>query len=166
MEPSGSRRVSPSTSTTYTATASGSGGSRTTSTRITVTEASAPPPPPRRDITNEEFFATRVQDIFFDFDKYDIRDDARATLNSDTVALQERRGIRFTIEGHCDERGSEKYNLALGDRRANTTKEYLASRGVAADRIDTISYGEERPFDSGHNEEAWAKNRRAHFVLK
>ena len=85
---------------------------------------------------------------------------------SDAGALAERTEIRLTIEGHCDERGSEKYNLALGDRRANATKEFLVSQGVAANRLDTISYGEERPFVQGNTEEAYQKNRRAHFVLK
>jgi peptidoglycan-associated lipoprotein len=74
--------------------------------------------------------------------------------------------LNFSIEGHCDERGSEKYNLALGDRRANSTKEFLVGQGIAATRIETVSYGEERPFDPGHDEGAWAKNRRAHFVMK
>jgi peptidoglycan-associated lipoprotein len=157
--------VSPSSPTTYTATASGAGGTASASARVTVTEeAVAPAPPPA--LSDSEFFRTRVSDIFFDYDKYDIRDDARGVLNDDARALGERGGIRFTIEGHCDERGSEKYNLALGDRRANATKQYLVGQGVGGDRIDTISLGEERPFDPGHTEEAWAKNRRAHFVMK
>ncbi len=117
-------------------------------------------------ISDSEFFQTRVQDIFFDFDKYDIRSDQQATADNDAGALAERSNIKFKIEGHCDERGSEKYNLALGDRRANAAKAYLVAHGVSADRIDTISYGKERPFETGHNEEAWSKNRRDHLVLK
>jgi len=104
--------------------------------------------------------------VYFDFDKYDLRADAIVTLDQNAAALKERSGIHLIIEGHCDECGSEKYNLALGDRRAQAARKYLVARGVEVDRIDTISYGEERPFDPGHNEEAWAKNRRAHFVVR
>jgi peptidoglycan-associated lipoprotein len=166
VEASGSRSVNPAAATTYTATATGPGGSAKASTRVTVTEEPRVTPSPGPALADSEFFRTRVNDIFFEYDRYDLRDDARATLNQDARALAERAGIRLTIEGHCDERGSEKYNLALGDRRANTAKEYLVTQGIGADRMDTISYGEERPIDPGHNEEAWAKNRRAHFVMK
>jgi len=166
VEASGSRSVNPSSPTTYTATASGPGGSAKASARITVTEEPRVTPSPGPALTDSDFFRTRVNDVFFDYDRYDLRDDARSTLNQDARALVERSSIRFTIEGHCDERGSEKYNLALGDRRANTAKEYLVSQGISGDRMDTISYGEERPIDPGHTEDAWAKNRRAHFVLK
>jgi peptidoglycan-associated lipoprotein len=166
VEASGSRSVSPASPTTYTAVATGPGGSAKSSARVTVTEEPRVTPPPPPTISDSEFWLTRVKDVFFDYDKYDLRDDARATLNEDARAFSERSGIRFVIEGHCDERGSEKYNLALGDRRANATKQYLVGQGVGADRMDTISYGEERPFDQGHNEEAWAKNRRAHFLMK
>jgi len=166
VEPSGSRSVSPSASTTYKATASGAGGSAVAEARITVTEPPPVAPPPPRPLTDSEFFAGNVQDIYFDYDKYDIREDARVTLNNDARALNERSGIRFTIEGHCDERGSEKYNLALGDKRANASKQYLVGQGVGTDRIETISYGEEKQVCSDHNEECWQKNRRAHFVLR
>jgi peptidoglycan-associated lipoprotein len=168
VEPSSSRTVSPSTSTTYTATATGAGGQRrSSSTRITVTEGSSTAiPPSTRTLRTEEFFATRVHDVFFDYDSYDLRDDARRTLDENARALSERAEIRFIIEGHADERGSERYNLALADRRAATAMQYLMSKGLSGDRIETISYGEERPMDQGHTEEAWAKNRRAHFVLK
>ena len=163
---SGQRTVTPQTSTTYTATASGAGGNTSASVRVTVETpvAATPPSPPR--ISDAEFLQTRIHDIFFDFDKNDIRSDQQVTVDNDARALAERPDIKITIEGHCDERGSEKYNLALGDMRANATKAYLVAHGVSADCMDTISYGEERPFDSGHDEEAWAKNRRAHFVLR
>ena len=166
VEVSGSRSVSPESPTTYNAVATGPGGNARASTRVTVTEEPRVTPAPPPSLSDSEFFRTRVSDIFFDYDKYDVRDDARSTLNEDARALAERSGIRFVIEGHCDERGSEKYNLALGDRRANSAKQYLVSQGVSGDRVETISYGEERPFDPGHNEDAWAKNRRAHFALK
>lgn len=162
---SGTRMVSPRDSRTYTALATGPGGNASASTRITVEEPPVTPPPPPR-ISDAEFFQTRVQDIFFAYDKYDIRSDEQPIAAADIAALAERQDIRFMIEGHCDERGSEKYNLALGDRRANAAKAYLVAHGVLADRIDTISYGKERPFETGNNEAAWAKNRRAHFVLK
>jgi peptidoglycan-associated lipoprotein len=134
--------------------------------RVTVTEPPPPSAPAPRPITDSEFFSTNVKDIYFDYDKSDIRDDARSTLQADAASLQDRSGIRFTIEGHCDERGSEKYNLALGDKRANSTKQFLVSLGVAGDRVDTVSYGEERPICTDHNEDCWQRNRRAHFVLR
>ena len=162
---SGARTVNPQNSTTYTAVATGAGGRSEASTRVTVQEVAATPPKPPA-VSDAEFFQKRVQDIFFDYDKYDIRGDQQLVADSNSRALAERSNIRFTIEGHCDERGSEKYNLALGDRRANAVKAYLVDHGVASDRISAVSYGKERPFDPGHNEAAWAKNRRAHFVLK
>jgi peptidoglycan-associated lipoprotein len=166
VEASGNRTVSPSSSATYKVTASGPGGTAVAEARVTVTEPPPAPPPPSRPVTDSEFFASNVADIYFDYDKYDIRQDARATLQSDARALGERAGIQFTIEGHCDERGSEKYNMALGDKRANATKQHLVSQGVVGDRIDTISYGEERAVCTEHSEDCWQKNRRAHFVLK
>jgi peptidoglycan-associated lipoprotein len=87
-------------------------------------------------------------------------------LTQNARALNERRGIRITIEGHCDERGSEAYNLALGDKRANAAKEFLVAQGIDPARIDIISYGEERPFAQGHDEETWKQNRRAHFAMR
>jgi len=168
VEASGSRNVSPSESSTYTARASGPGGTATAEARVTVIAPPAVEAPRAVRISDAEFFAGNVIDIFFDYDKHDIREDAANTLKMDARALSEpeRARLRFTIEGHCDERGSEKYNLALGDRRANSAKEYLVTLGINADRIDTISYGKERPFCSESNEECWQQNRRAHFVLK
>ncbi len=167
VEPSGSRAVSPSSSTTYTASASGPGGTAVAETRVTVTEPIAPVVPAApRPLTDSEFFSNSVKDAFFDYDKYDIRTDAQAALQGDARSLSERSGIQFTIEGHCDERGSEKYNLALGDRRANAAKQYLISQGVSAERIDTVSYGKERPFCTEHTEDCWQQNRRAHLVLR
>jgi peptidoglycan-associated lipoprotein len=168
VETSGSRSVSPSESITYTARASGAGGTATAEARVTVTAPPAVEAPKPVRLSDAEFFATSVKDIFFDYDRYDVREDAANTLKLDARALSdpERLRLRFTIEGHCDERGSEKYNLALGDRRANATKEYLANLGIKAERIDTISYGKEKPFCAESNEQCWQQNRRAHFVLK
>tara|TARA_B100000959_G_scaffold287499_1_gene373194 strand:- start:330585 stop:330959 length:375 start_codon:yes stop_codon:yes gene_type:complete len=106
-----------------------------------------------------------LQDIFFDFDRSDIRDDARAVLQQNAEWMKSNSSTRVQIEGHCDERGTEGYNLSLGERRANAVKNYLISLGVGAERLYTISYGEELPLDPGHTEEAWGKNRRAHFLV-
>jgi len=166
VEATGSREVTPAASVTYTARASGPGGSANTSARVTVTEAAVTPPPRSSLVADEAWFTTNVDDIFFDYDEYAIRDDARATLQTNARGLAERAHLNFSIEGHTDERGSEKYNLALGDRRANAAKEFLVTQGIAAGRIESVSFGEERPFDPGHDETAWSKNRRAHFVMK
>lgn len=99
--------------------------------------------------------------IYFDFDKSDIRPDMRPILDRQGRFLLSYTDVRVRVEGHCDERGTVEYNIALGYRRAQKVKEYLVSMGVSGDRIETISYGEERPLDPGHNEAAWAKNRRA-----
>jgi peptidoglycan-associated lipoprotein len=105
-----------------------------------------------------------LRDVFFDYDSSDLRDDARSTLTEDGRMLVEAPNVAVTIEGHCDERGSVDYNLALGQRRADSAKDFLVSYGVASDRIRTISYGENRPFAMGHDEAAWSQNRRAHLV--
>jgi len=109
-----------------------------------------------------------LKTVYFDFNKYDIRPDQRPTLqaNADKLKTEPLSKFRLVIEGHCDERNTNEYNMALGDRRANAVKQYLIGLGVPAARLRTISYGEERPADPGHNEEAWAKNRRCEFVLE
>jgi len=109
--------------------------------------------------------AVPLQDIFFDFDKSNIRDDQRAALNGDMAWLKANPTAKVIIEGHADERGTNEYNLALGERRAKVTRDYLVAIGVGAERISTVSYGEERPFVLGHDESAWKWNRRGHFVL-
>ena len=106
-----------------------------------------------------------LKDIHFDFDEYDIRPGDVEILKENAALLKKYTNVKIQIEGHCDERGTIEYNLALGERRANNTKQYLISLGVSSDRISTISYGKERPSDPGHNEEAWAKNRRAHSII-
>lgn len=105
-----------------------------------------------------------LKTIYFDFDKSDIREDQRETLKQNAEWLKSNQSVVIQIEGHCDERGTNEYNLALGQRRADSTKNYLVSLGISADRILTITYGEEKPVDPGHDEAAWAKNRRAQFV--
>ena len=106
-----------------------------------------------------------LKDIYFDFDKYDIRPGDVEILKGNAALLMKHPKVKIQIEGHCDERGTIEYNLALGERRANSAKKYLISLGLSTDRISTISYGKEKPLDPGHNEEAWAKNRRAHFII-
>ncbi len=131
-----------------------------------------PPPPVEKEISEEELFnqmgleevTKEFKDVFFDFDKYNIRDDQVENLEHDAAYLKKWKSVRILIEGHCDERGTNEYNMALGHRRASAAKDYLVSLGVEESRIEIISYGEERPFALGHNEDSWWQNRRAHFV--
>jgi peptidoglycan-associated lipoprotein len=107
----------------------------------------------------------QLKDVFFDFDKATLRDDTKKTLDENIQWLKTNPGDRIMVEGHCDERGTNEYNLALGERRAKAVRDYLAAGGIDAKRISTISYGEERPFVLGHDESAWKWNRRGHFVV-
>lgn len=116
-------------------------------------------------IEGEVFESSLLKDIHFDFDKYDIRPEDTEILKESAALLMKSPMVKIQIEGHCDERGTAEYNLALGERRANSGKRYLISLGISESRISTISYGKERPLDPGHNEEAWAKNRRDHFIV-
>jgi peptidoglycan-associated lipoprotein len=109
--------------------------------------------------------ATMGQQVYFDFDKDDIRDDQRATLDAKVPILNANPNARIRIGGHCDDRGSDEYNLALGQRRSASAKRYLVSRGIAESRIETVSFGKERPAVQGENEDAWAKNRRDEFEI-
>ena len=166
VQAQGSSSVKPDDSTTYTMTATGPGGSNTCTARVTVTvpPPPPPPPPPPKGPSDEELFGQNVKDAYFDFDKSNIRPDAEQALTADADFLKSKPDIKFTIEGHCDERGSEEYNLGLGDRRATAAKGFLGNLGVSADRVTTISYGKDRPVCTDHNEDCWQKNRRAHFV--
>jgi len=166
VQAKGSSSVTPEDSTTYTLTAKGPGGTQSATARVTVTipPPPPPPPPPPKVATEEEVFGG-VKDAYFDFDKSDVRPDAQQALTANADILKGRPEIKFTIEGHCDERGSEEYNLGLGDRRANAAKNFLSNLGVAADRVTTISFGKSRPVCTDKNEECWQKNRRAHSVL-
>ncbi len=106
-----------------------------------------------------------LKDVFFEFDRFQIRDDQKAALDENVAWLKTNPRAKISIEGHCDERGTPEYNLGLGERRAKAVKGYLVAAGIAADRIVTVSYGEERPFVLGHDEAAWRWNRRGHFVI-
>jgi len=156
----GSTKVTPSDSTTYTITANGPGGSATATAAVSV-NAPAPPPTPAPAATP---FEQAVHDAYFDYDKADIRSDSREALAQTAEYLKANSSIRITIEGHCDERGSTEYNLGLGDRRSAAVREYLVSLGVSADRMNTVSFGKEKPFCLEHNETCWQQNRRGHFV--
>jgi peptidoglycan-associated lipoprotein len=121
-----------------------------------------------RDIERLNQFAQQkgyIQDAFYDLDASTLSADAQSALTASANWLKGHPELNLLIEGHCDERGTEQYNLALGDRRANSARDFLATLGVEASRMRTVSYGEERPFDAGHDDAAWAKNRRAHLVL-
>jgi len=163
VDPNGSRSVTPTESATYHLTAKGAGGTQDATARVTVT-LPPPPPPPPPSATEEELFAQNVKDIYFDYDKSDIRADQQSALQSDAQFLAQHPNIQFTVEGHCDERGSTEYNLALGTSRAESVKNALVQAGVNAGRIKTISYGKEKPFCSESNESCWQQNRRGHFV--
>ena len=116
-------------------------------------------------IEGQIFESRLLKDIYFDFDKYDIRPQDTAILKENAALLAKSPTVKVQIEGHCDERGTIEYNLALGERRANSAKKYLVSLGISEGRISTISYGKERPLDPGHNEQAWTKNRRTHIIV-
>jgi len=139
---------------------------------VVTTEPVTPTPQPAPKVDADDIRAKSLVEIssylkpaFFDYDKADVRSDARDVLAANAAWLKKYLSVRFTIEGHTDERGTAQYNLALGDRRANAAKDYLVSLGVDASRIKTVSYGKERPFATGHDEDSWQKNRRAHFVV-
>ena len=126
------------------------------------------PAPPVDDMRKspQEVLVTEVGDrVFFDFDKFDLTSEAQETLRRQAEWMQQNPEITVTIEGHADERGTREYNLALGERRANSVKDFLSALGVARTRIDTISYGKERPVALGHNEAAWSQNRRGVTVI-
>ncbi len=133
------------------------------------------PPPPQPELTEEEIFERKtleeinaekpLQMIHFDFDKFFIRDDAKSTLESNSSWMKKWASVKILIEGHCDEKGTEEYNLALGEKRAKSTFDYLVSLGISADRLKIISYGKSQPIDSGHNEISWERNRRAQFTI-
>ena len=140
-----------------------------------VEKVEKPPVVKEPELTEEEIFMAKtleeinkenlLSNVLFDFDKYFIRDDAKPVLEENARWLNKWTTVRVLIEGHCDERGTEEYNLALGEKRAKSTLDYLTSLGIAANRVEIISYGKSQPLDPGHNEVAWQKNRRAQFTI-
>jgi peptidoglycan-associated lipoprotein len=167
VQPSGTQSVSPAATTTYTLTAKGAGGTQTATATVMVNMPAPPPPPPAAvapTMTDEDLFAQNMKDIYFDYDKSDLRASDQASVQADIAFLQSHPNINFTVEGHCDERGSTEYNLALGDNRASSVKNALVAGGISADRIKTVSLGKEKPFCTESNEACWQQNRRGHFV--
>ena len=134
--------------------------------QTTPTEPPAPPPAPPTPPAPPEETKIELQPAYFDFDSYSLRDDARAALDNNAKMLRANGGSQVTIEGHCDERGTVEYNQALGEKRAQAARDYLIAAGIDASRIRVISYGKERPFADGHDENAWQQNRRAHFSTR
>jgi peptidoglycan-associated lipoprotein len=171
VQSNGSRQVFPSATTTYTLVVNGPGGSDTRTATVEVTSAPPPPPPPppTPTLTTSELLSQQGQDAFFDYDKSDIRPDARDALTHDADLLkrifQNDPNVSIMVEGHCDERGSAEYNLGLGDRRATSAKEFLVQLGVPGEKLKTISYGKERPQCTEATEECYQKNRRAHLAV-
>jgi peptidoglycan-associated lipoprotein len=166
----GQRTIYPNETVTYTLTVKGPGGTATQTATVNVRVPPPPPPAPEAPAPSKTFsdrLNNEVKDAYFDYDQSTIREDARATLTKDADALKsifnDFSSATVMVEGHCDERGSEEYNLALGDRRATAAKEFLVQLGVSADKLRTISYGKDRPQCTEHNEECFQLNRRAHF---
>ncbi len=161
---SGVKTVTPSESTTYHLVARGEGGTADATAHVSVTSPPAVAVP-SNSMSAEEEFKANVQDIFFDYDAYDVRADAQTTLSHDASYLTSHPNIKVVIGGYCDERGSDEYNLALGQNRADAAKTALVTAGVAAGRIRVISYGKEKPFCSESTEACWQQNRRAGFSI-
>lgn len=161
---SGVKSVTPSASTTYHLVARGEGGSADASASVTVNTPPAVSVPSTSMSADQEFKAN-VQDVFYDYDTADLRSDAQATLSKDAAYLNSHPDIKIVIGGYCDERGSNEYNLALGQNRADAAKNALVNAGVAATRIRVISYGKEKPFCTESTEDCWQLNRRAGFSM-
>jgi len=162
---SGSRTVRPSSSETYTLVAKGPGGTQDASARVTVNAAPVAkvetPQPSETDL-----FAKNVKDVYFNYDKYNIRTDEVSPTDHDAQFLNQHPDVKIMVEGHCDDRGSDEYNLALGASRANSLKNALVQQGVSGARISTISYGKEKPFCTADNEQCWQENRRDHVLFQ
>ena len=165
VDPNSSQSVSPTRSITYTLTAKGPGGSMQANARLTVNPPQPKPVPPPPPITEEQLFEQSMQDIYFDYDKADIRTQDSPAVEQDSAFLLKYPDIKLLIEGHCDERGSAEYNIALGEKRAKSMQNALVSDGIPASRIRIISYGKERPFCTDSNEQCWQQNRRDHLKI-
>ena len=165
----GSTTASPEASTTYILTATGPGGSATCTARTTV----SPAVPPSPTVSEENIggagggaWTAEIKDIFFDYDSSDLRPDSQQTLTADAALFKAHPHAGIDIEGHCDQRGSEEYNLGLGQRRANAARDFLVNLGISASSISTISYGKDRLVCTENTEDCWQRNRRDHFALK
>jgi peptidoglycan-associated lipoprotein len=165
----GVKTVTPTESTSYHLVARGDGGSTDATARVTVNAVqnavAVPNDMSSSNLTEEEQFKASVQDVFFDYDSYDVRGDAQGALSKSAAYLAQHANVKVLIGGYCDERGSNEYNLTLGQSRANSTKQALVQAGIAADRIRVVSYGKEKPFCTESTEECWQQNRRAGFSI-
>ncbi len=165
VPPNGTQNVSPHDSTTFTLNAKGDGGNAQSSAEVTVNREEAPAPPAQSSLSESELFAQQVKDVYFDYDRYTLQPEDGATIQQDATFLSQHPDIKVVIGGHCDDRGSEEYNIALGQSRAEAVKNALVTDGVPASRIQVISYGKDKPFCSTDDEECWHQNRRAHFKM-
>jgi peptidoglycan-associated lipoprotein len=164
---SGSQTVSPTQSTDYRVAAQGDSGTPEASStaRLTVTEPPPPPPPPVRQPSDDEIFSQSVQDIHFDYDKYDLRTEAQTSLTQTARTISQHPNWVVLIEGNCDERGSSEYNIGLGANRATSARDFLVKAGVNPNQLKTHSNGKEKPVCSEATEDCWQKNRNDHFSL-
>jgi len=165
----GVKTVTPTESTSYHLVARGDGGSADATARVTVTAAPGATAVPNdmssTNLNEEEAFKANVQDIFFDYDSYDVRPTDEASLSKSAAYLAQHPNLKVLIGGYCDERGSNEYNLTLGQSRGDSVKKALVAAGVAANRLRVVSYGKEKPFCTESTEECWQQNRRAGFSL-
>ena len=167
VDPSGSQSVTPADTTTYHLSAKGAAGTQDATATVAVAAPPPPPPPPPPPApSDDELFARAVKDIYFDYDKADLRPESQQALAQAAQMISQHPGWKVQIEGNCDERGSAMYNLALGERRASAALQALTSGGVNASQVKTISYGKEKPVCSESNEDCWQRNRHDHFVLQ
>ena len=168
VDESGSRRVFPAADTVYTLTAKGPGGTASATARVNILIRTVSRMPDQATKNQIQDLLNRIQDAYFDYNKHNLRPDAQQALVADATTLGEILKLypdyKLSVQGYCDERGSEEYNLALGDQRANQAKEYLASLGVPGTQLKTISYGKEKQICGEHDEECWQRNRRAHIA--
>lgn len=164
VDTGGSQSVSPTRSTDYHLIATGPGGTQDATARVTVIEPTTTTTTTTTQ-TDEEIFNANVQDIYFDYDKADLRPEAQQSLTKAAQAISQHPNWRVRIEGNCDERGSTEYNLSLGEERASAARQALSQGGIGGDRLQSISYGKEKPICTESTEDCWQKNRRDHFVL-
>ncbi len=166
VDASGSQSVSPTQTTTYRLSATGKGGTQQAPATVTVTSPPPPPPPPPPpSLTEQQLFDQNVTDVYFDYDKYDLRPEAQQALTRAAQTISQHPAWKVRIEGNCDDRGSTEFNLTLGEDRANAAKQFLTKAGVNPDQLQTISYGKEKPVCTEATEDCWQKNRHDHFVL-
>jgi peptidoglycan-associated lipoprotein len=162
---SGSQVVSPTGSATYTLTAKGPGGSIAESARLTVNPAPPEPAPVAPSLTEEQLFEQNMQDVYFDYDTANLRAQDSSAIAQDAAFLAKYPQMKIIIDGHCDERGSAEYNIALGENRADSLQKAFVNDGVAASRIHVVSVGKEKPFCTESTEQCWQENRRDHLKL-